>query len=232
MERSTMLFALKNGALFVAPLWLALPLSACGMVARLPGYSEDGTKSGVVGATAAVAQYDSQGRLQFPSDYRRWVFLSSGHGMSYIPGPAAGDPPFDNVFVNPSSYDHFLKTGTWPDGTMLVLEIRGSQSKGSINQSGAFQAGDPFAVEVHLKDSKQFTGGWAFFRFRRREPAQIIPAAAECYSCHQQNAAVDTTFVQFYPTLLPIARNNTTLSKAFLGNPQGHAIGQNHSAAP
>jgi hypothetical protein len=30
------------------------------------------------------------------------------------------------------------------------------------------------------------------------------------------HAAVDTTFVQFYPTLLPVATAKGTLSKAFL----------------
>ena len=37
-----------------------------------------------------------------------------------------------------------------------------------------------------------------------------------CYSCHAEHAAVDTTFVQFYPTLLPIAKGKGTLSPAYL----------------
>jgi hypothetical protein len=37
----------------------------------------------------------------------------------------------------------------------------------------------------------------------------------ECYSCHSQHAAVDTTFVQFYPTLLPIARAKGTISASY-----------------
>ena len=27
-----------------------------------------------------------------------------------------------------------------------------------------------------------------------------------CYSCHEQHGAVDTTFVQFYPTLIDAAK--------------------------
>ncbi len=46
---------------------------------------------------------------------------------------------FDNVFVNPAAYQAFVKTGTWPDKTMLVLEVRGAQGKGSINQKGNYQ---------------------------------------------------------------------------------------------
>ena len=36
-----------------------------------------------------------------------------------------------------------------------------------------------------------------------------------CYSCHEQHAAVDTTFVQFYPTLLKLAEKKGTLSEAY-----------------
>ena len=63
--------------------------------------------------------------------------------MTYGPNaPAAGAPlRFDNVYVNPSSYREFLKTGRWVDGTVLILEVRESESKGSINQHGHFQTG-------------------------------------------------------------------------------------------
>ena len=43
-----------------------------------------------------------------------------------------------------------------------------------------------------------------------------IKRPAECYTCHEAHAAVDTTFVQFYPTLLPVAKAKGTLSSAYL----------------
>src|SRR5512143_1145609 len=72
------------------------------------------------------------GQLAFPENYREWTFLSAGLGMNYGPNaPAAGQPQsFTNVYVNPSSYRAFMKTGAWPDRTMFVLEIRGSASEG------------------------------------------------------------------------------------------------------
>jgi hypothetical protein len=42
----------------------------------------------------------------------------------------------------------------------------------------------------------------------RGRPQQACAGAANfgsCYSCHQQHAATQTTFVQFYPTANPIA---------------------------
>lgn len=61
--------------------------------------------------------------------------------MSYSADLQMGDHHmFDNVFVEPDSYRAFVKTGTWPDKTMLVLEHREAQAKGTINRHGNFQA--------------------------------------------------------------------------------------------
>ncbi|MDB6046560.1 MAG: Cytochrome [Gammaproteobacteria bacterium] len=157
--------------------------------------------------------YTAEGRLKLPEDYREWVFLSAGLDMSYRDmGATPGHSMFDNVFAEPTAYREFVRTGTWPDRTTLVLEIRGAAEKGSINTQGKFQTGDVMGLELHVKDTKRFPGGWAFFAFKGSEPAQQIPTSADCYSCHQQHAAVDTTFVQFYPTLLGIATRKGTLS--------------------
>jgi hypothetical protein len=157
--------------------------------------------------------YTSDGKLKLPANYREWVFLSSGLDMSYSEKPDMQDHSmFDNVFVDPQSYREFLKTGTWRDKTQLVMENRGASEKGSINQHGKFQTDDLMGVEVHVKDTARFQGGWGFFAFQSVDPAGQIPTTAACYSCHQQHAAVDTTFVQFYPTLLKIAKEKKTLS--------------------
>jgi len=144
-----------------------------------------------------------------PENYREWVFLSSGLGMTY--GPAASaNPQFDNVFVTPAAYKSFLSTGTWPDKTMFVLEIRGAATEGSINKGGHFQ--DKInAVEVEVKDEKRFPNKWAFFGFNGTASSAVpLPESAGCQSCHSKNGAVDNTFVQFYPTLAPIAKEKGT----------------------
>ena len=70
-------------------------------------------------------------------------------------------------------------------------------------------------VEVHVKDEARFPGKWAFFGFDDNKTAKMIPLTANCYSCHSEHGAVDTTFVQFYPTLLPIAKAKGTLSASY-----------------
>ncbi|HLJ17200.1 MAG TPA: cytochrome P460 family protein [Bryobacteraceae bacterium] len=156
-------------------------------------------------------RYTSDGRMMLPAHYREWVFLSSGLGMTYGPAgrtDAAGNPRFDNVFASPSAYKSFLRTGKWPDKTILMLEVRNSASNLSINTSGHVQT-DFLGVEAHVKDAARFPGGWAFFGFAKSNTAAIIPHSANCYSCHSEHGAVDTTFVQFYPTLLEAAQHNS-----------------------
>jgi hypothetical protein len=160
------------------------------------------------GPQSSAIQYSKDGKLLLPADYREWVFLSSGIGMAYSDGPASANPPFENVFVNPEAYRGFLKTGVWPDKTVLALEVRGSETQVSINKSGRVQT-DITAIEAHVKDASR--GGWVFYRFTKGSAeGELIPKTETCYSCHQQNGAVDTTFAQFYPTLVDVAKAKGT----------------------
>src|SRR5215467_5706017 len=80
--------------------------------------------------TAETPQYTREGEMLLPANYREWVFLSSGLGMTYGPAgktDAAGNPRFDNVFASPSAYRAFLRTGAWPDKTILIREVRKSE---------------------------------------------------------------------------------------------------------
>jgi hypothetical protein len=160
-------------------------------------------------------QYTSDGQLRLPANYREWVYVSSGFDMSYNPGAQTDHHMFDNVFVNPEAWRSFAASGRWPDKTMLVLETRSAQGRGSINQKGNFQSG-VMGLEVHVKDQARFTGNWAFFGFSgAATTAKMIPLSENCYSCHSEHGAVDTTFVQFYPTLLPIAQEKGTLAGTY-----------------
>jgi hypothetical protein len=157
-------------------------------------------------------RYTKDGQLIRPDNYREWIYLSSGLGMTYgAPIAHSDDQDFDNVFVTPQAYKAFLATGTWPDKTMLALEVRYSASKGSINKGGRFQ--DRLAgLEIHLKDEIRFPATkWAFFGFNGPETtAKPLMADSVCQKCHSQNGAVDETFVQFYPTLIPVAKAKGT----------------------
>jgi cytochrome P460 len=180
-------------------------------------------------ADSATPAYTKNGDLVPPTNYRDWTYLTTGIDMSYAPKPPGmqDHSTFDNLFVNPAAYRSFLDTGTWPDKTVMVLEARDALTKGSINQSGHFQAGGVMDLEFHVKDEARFPGKWAFFSFDGNSGnATLIPQKADCYTCHAAHAAVDTTFVQFYPTLLPIAQKKGTLSAEFLKDEAAAAVGK------
>ena len=172
----------------------------------------------VIAGNNDAPSYAANGDMLPPANYREWIYLSTGIDMSYSEKAAMeGGSMFDNVFVNPEAYHSFLATGTWPDKTVMVLEVRGAKDKGSINKRGRFQDTSIMGLEVHVKDEAKFPGKWAFFDFdSMQKNGTLIPAKAPCYSCHAAHGAVDTTFVQFYPTLLPLAKEKNTLSASFL----------------
>ena len=164
--------------------------------------------------TTDAPAYTATGELTLPKDYREWVFLSSGLGMTYGPAAQADHLMFDNVFVHPRAYKSFLETGRWPEKTMFILEIRGAEEKGSINKGGHYQTGI-MAVEAEVKDSARFPQKWAYFGFGRGEKASAFPANSNCNTCHGKDAAVENTFVQFYPTLLEVAKRKGTVNAGF-----------------
>lgn len=169
-------------------------------------------------SAAELLQYTANNQLPVPADYRSWIFLTSSLDLNYdepVPGAATSRSLLDNVFVNPSAYAQFLETGTWPDGTVLIKENRLAASAGTISKSGKFQA-QVVSMELHVKDERRFPGKWAFFLTDGKEPARYVAPGANCYSCHAEHGAVDSTFVQFYPTLLQIASAKGTLESRFL----------------
>jgi hypothetical protein len=169
-------------------------------------------------------RYQNGNHLVRPADYREWPFLGAGLGLTYDaePGPGAqGMRPqnFSNVFVNPSSYRHFIQTGAWKDGTVFILEFRASATGTMPNTTGRFQT-NLMALEAEVKDSK-FANGWAFYEFGRgtslRDVAEPLSGQREagCIECHTKHTAVERTFVQFYPTLLEVARAKGTLKSGY-----------------
>ncbi len=169
-------------------------------------------------------RYEDETSLVFPTDYREWPFIGSGLGLTYDEEAQEADseprpPTFTNVFVNPSAYRGFLEAGLWPNESVFVLEFRRSETDASPNNGGRFQ-GDLMGIEAEVKDAR-FPDEWAFYNFGGgSELADVAPpltgeAAAPCVECHTQNTAVERTFVQFYPTLLEVARQEGTVKPGF-----------------
>ena len=149
-------------------------------------------------------QYDASGQLQLPDDYRRWVLIGSSTGLTYAPG--AGDHQmFGTTLMEPTAYDHYVRTGTFREGTMFALVMQGIANGGTPSRSGQF-ANEIHLVEMAVKDSMRTPEGWAYYNFGGpmgggyRTTAAPQPKQA-CYACHVEHAKTDNVFTQFYGLL-------------------------------
>jgi hypothetical protein len=162
-------------------------------------------------------QYDAKGDLMRPADYREWMFLSAGYGMNYSPGPGSHEM-FTNVFVQRWAYDEFVKSGKWPEQSMFVIDERDTASRSSINQKGHYQT-DLMGLAVEVKDSAKNPDKWAYYAFDADgngagKAAGAMPHGNSCWSCHEAHAAVEHSFVQFYPTLKVVAKRFGTYNES------------------
>jgi hypothetical protein len=163
-------------------------------------------------------QYDAKGELLRPTDYREWMFLSAGFGMNYSPEPGSHEM-FTNVFVQRWAYDEFATSGKWPEQTMFVIDERDAASRSSINQKGHYQT-DLMGLAVEVKDSAKNPDKWAYYGFNADgqvdagKSAGAMPHGNACWSCHEAHAAVEHTFVQFYPTLKVVAKKFGTYNES------------------
>lgn len=200
VTKLTNLTSMTNWKHSVLALAVAIGLGAATMVARA---------GEPAATTAAGPQYDASGKLLRPTDYREWIYVSSGFGMSYGPG-GTDHPQFTNVFVTPASWRYFQQHGAWPDKTVFALEEYSSTSHGSINKSGHYQSSQAGLV-AEVKDESKGADRWAFYAFGGDTQAASVISRDNCLACHSKNGAVDNTFVQFYPKLLAVAYDKGTV---------------------
>jgi hypothetical protein len=157
-------------------------------------------------------QYDEKGQLLRPTDYREWMFLSAGYGMNYSPEPGSHEM-FTNVFVQRWAYDEFAKSGKWPEQSMFVIDERDAASRSSINQKGHYQT-DLMGLAVEVKDSTRNPDKWAYYGFAADSKSSGAMAHGNsCWTCHDAHAAVEHSFVQFYPTLKTVAKQFGTYNE-------------------
>jgi Cytochrome P460 len=164
----------------------------------------------------SAAVFDAQGRLKLPDPaiFRRWVFVGAPLTPNALNKGKAAFPEYHHVYIEGKNVDAYLKTGSFPEGTVIVKELTrllnptfpdGSREEPSGR--GYFN-GQYNGIDVTVKDSKKFTksNGWGFFTFGHH-PEPYAQSAAEspidqCAFCHQDNVArTDMTWIQFYPLL-------------------------------
>ena len=154
------------------------------------------------------------GKVKLPMGFRKWVFVGAPLTPNGLNGGMANFPEYHHVYVEQKNVDAYLKTGVFPEGTVIVKELTRLLSPMFPDGSRTEPSGRGFfngvynGIDMTVKDSKRFpqTNGWGFFTFGHH-PLPYNPTSAEqpvavCAGCHIANVAnTDMTWIQFYPQL-------------------------------
>jgi len=159
--------------------------------------------------------FNDKGQLIRPDvSYREWVYIGTPLTPNALNPPEAPFPEFHNVYIHPSDFDHWKRTGTFPDGTVIIKELVLVGATQAVSGKGYFM-GEFTGLEAAIKDSERFKdepGFWAYFSFGHSYPladsSQAFPAPA-CNACHAASAADDFVFTQFYPVLRAAKGSNS-----------------------
>ena len=150
----------------------------------------------------AYAKFNKAGELIRPAHYREWIFVGSPVTPKDMNDGKPAFPEFHNVYIDPSSWRYWKRTGKFRDGTIFVLEMVSVGDKKSSSGNGYFQ-GEFGGLAAAVKSKKRFsnkTENWAYFGFDDKRTAVAQPDDA-CAACHKANAAEDMVFTQHYPVL-------------------------------
>ncbi len=151
-----------------------------------------------------AVKFDKEGQLIRPENSRKWVYVGCPVTPNDMNGGKAVFPEFHSVYIDPHSYDAYQRTGKFPDGTVMVKELVSVGAKKAPSGNGYFM-GDFLGLAVAVKDSKRFPkepGHWGYFGLSETGKADAEAQPTEkCNTCHQQNAAEDWVYTQFYPVL-------------------------------
>jgi hypothetical protein len=165
-------------------------------------------------AQDSAAVYDADGKLKLPTGFRSWVFVGAPTTPNGLNNGKANFPEFHHVYIEKKNVDAYLKTGNFPEGTVIVKELTrvlnptfpdGSRKEPS---GRGFFNGELNGIDLSVKDSKRYakTGGWGYFTFGHHpmpyEQTAAEAPASQCAGCHTTYVAkTDMTWIQFYPLL-------------------------------
>lgn len=149
---------------------------------------------------------DNTGKITLPESFRQhWVHL----GSWLVADAKAPGHGFHDVYTQPEAVKAFLVNGAFPDGTVLVKEIR-NIATGKLTTGQAQWASDSAVWFVMVKDTiGRFKGnpnwgegwGWALLESKNPTINSSKGYVNSCLGCHTPAKQTDWVFIQGYPTL-------------------------------
>lgn len=158
--------------------------------------------------TAMSAAVDA--RLRVPDvDYRRhWVQLGSYSVLA--DEPTRGAKELHVVYAHPASVDAYRKTGTFPDGTILVKDVFVAKTE-DLTTGTASYANVLVGRFVMVKDTGNKHAansplwgdgwGWAFYEGEEMRKTVTTDYQVDCLGCHEPARGTDLIYSQGYPVL-------------------------------
>ena len=161
-------------------------------------------------ASDALDGYDrfvaADGSFTFPGPSFRQDLAHLGSW--FVPeGPAAG---FHHVYTQPEAIAAYRARGAFPDGTVLVKELRGHVRKAYTTGADVASATATTQWFLMVKDRRGrfpedplWQEGWGWALFRADDPSRNVATSfqADCQGCHAPARETDHVYVGGYPRL-------------------------------
>ncbi len=180
----------------------ALVLVTAALSIVTPALAQDG-----MAKQGTAAQWNDKGQLLQPVGYREWIFVGAPVTPNDLNDGKAAFPEFHDVYIEPTSWAQYKKTGEFPDGTIIVKELVSVGAKSAPSGNGYFE-GEFIGLEAAVKSADKHPkepGNWGYYSFTQPGAAPLkvtaLKATASCNACHQASAKQDYVFTQYYPVL-------------------------------
>ncbi len=149
---------------------------------------------------------DSDGAIQRPTDVRDdWTHL----GSYFVIGDSASDHSLHQVYTEKEHLRAYQTTGEWPDGTVLVKDVRHS-SGARMTTGNSNWASDTNVWFVMVKDREgRFPNnpiwgeGWGWALFTSDDPDKQVATdyKTDCLNCHIPAKSNDWVYFEGYPSI-------------------------------
>ncbi len=169
----------------------------------------DATGQEMTGKATYTPEFTADGQLKVPKlgSWRNWPFLGTPVTPNDMNKGEAPFPEFHHVYMEPSAFAHYEKTGVFPEGTVITKELVTVGTKKASSGRGYFE-GEFNGFEIAHKSKKLYPkepGNWAYYSFGHHAPPYEATAKAQptanCAACHETLADEDMVFTQYYTNL-------------------------------
>jgi hypothetical protein len=165
----------------------------------------------IYGSTAqqlSGAAVDETGNLRVPEGYRT-SYQSLGVWAVAADQAGQGSQQLHEVYVSPGAIAAYRKDGDFPDGTVLVKEVYGTETN-AMTTGLVSRAGELKGWFVMVRDAKNtrhgqklWGDGWGWSWFDGNQPTRTASTdyTADCRGCHLPAQASHWIYVEGYPSL-------------------------------